>query len=495
MLWQLINSLSRTEKAYFAKFHRKSGKTNDDDNDFYLRLFDAVAAQGNNKDEAAVRKKMSKYQQTSNFAAAKNYLYEAVLESLCDYHQQQSVDARLYRMLEKIRLLSERALYEQALKIVAKARKMAVEYERLPVLLQLQEWESQLLHFAGHWAQLKTFCHEGFRQDEVLAAQWFFYRQVQKNTVQLFLYFRSYALTRNADDMAQARYFAEQLHTLEKGLHHSVKARLLLCFGLFYYYYFVVSDVARADDYSEKRVQLFHQNPPFLSLNRYSYIHAINAVLITKCALSAAAPFLSYLQHLEQLDCRSPEEKVGVYEVFSQNLLNFLLQGNTINNLEQRLEQLETQYHAYKKQLKPDFKTSIEFLLARFFWENKQWEKALDWLLWVENETQKEDYISHQVAARLMSLIAHYELKNELYLLSATDTVYRYIQREKRLYATERILLHYFKLLLRQNNKSTEKNIFQALSAELTTLQNDAFEQPVFRLFNPIVWVKAKLGE
>jgi len=92
-LFNLVNSLTGSEKRYFKLFVNKNqtGKHNK-----YILLFDAIDAQEIYDDEA-LRKIVYSNQpiQSRKFSELKNYLYELILKSLQGYDEKTSVEYKL----------------------------------------------------------------------------------------------------------------------------------------------------------------------------------------------------------------------------------------------------------------------------------------------------------------------------------------------------------------------------------------------------------------
>ncbi len=83
-LFQLIKSMSRSEKGYFKKYASKHtiGEKNS-----YVKLFDAIDAQAA-YDEDALKQKFRNDRFVSSLYSTKNYLFNLALKSLSAYHSE-----------------------------------------------------------------------------------------------------------------------------------------------------------------------------------------------------------------------------------------------------------------------------------------------------------------------------------------------------------------------------------------------------------------------
>jgi hypothetical protein len=117
-LFQLIQSLSKSEKRIF-KLHVKRISGSDDLK--ILALFDALDSMAEYDEEKLLRKNSSiQKQQLSNMKA---YLYKQILSSLT--HSSPDIETQLSEQLIYARLLYNKGLYMQALKILDKVKLLA----------------------------------------------------------------------------------------------------------------------------------------------------------------------------------------------------------------------------------------------------------------------------------------------------------------------------------------------------------------------------------
>ena len=138
-LFQLIKSLTKSEKGYFKKInsiHIRGEKNN------YMRLFEAIDRQ-EAFDEHKIILQFKGDAFTNQLSVAKNYLYNLILKSLEQYYS--SINSELRSLLNQIEILFNKKLFKQAEKILERAKKTAQKYENIHYTLQLFVWENRLL--------------------------------------------------------------------------------------------------------------------------------------------------------------------------------------------------------------------------------------------------------------------------------------------------------------------------------------------------------------
>ena len=130
-LFKLVKSLSKSEKGYFKKyanFHVRNEQNN------YTKIFDAI----DNQKEYEEKKLLQKFRTErfiNQFAVAKNYLYDMILESLEAYHKNSTTEIR--SILNRIEILVDKGLHSQAKKLLKKAKEMAITNEKLTYIPEL----------------------------------------------------------------------------------------------------------------------------------------------------------------------------------------------------------------------------------------------------------------------------------------------------------------------------------------------------------------------
>lgn len=142
---QLIHSLSKTEKRNFRLFASRHTKGEGND---YLLLFDFHRA-----NPGCLRSLEKSYFKGTaigkHLAAARNYLYNVILDSLESYSALRTAEDKLKRKLIHSRLLLDRNLPAQALKILEKAEKSARNYYLTPLLIQVLNLKREALKGAS----------------------------------------------------------------------------------------------------------------------------------------------------------------------------------------------------------------------------------------------------------------------------------------------------------------------------------------------------------
>jgi len=138
-LFQLIQSLEKAEKRNF-KLYIKRSSSNEDLK--IIELFDALDKL-TDYDETILLKKLPsiKKPQLSNI---KVHLYKQLLSSLRLLKSTESIDLQLNEQLDYARILYNKGLYIQSLKILEKLKEIAKAHYKFNFLTQVISWEKKI---------------------------------------------------------------------------------------------------------------------------------------------------------------------------------------------------------------------------------------------------------------------------------------------------------------------------------------------------------------
>src|SRR6476469_2461663 len=124
-LFQLIHSLQKSEKRNFKLYVNRNSSNNDLK---IIQLFNALDAMNEYDEDVLMKKTTSiKKQQLSNIKA---HLYKQVLASL-RVLENNNIDIQLHEQLDNARILYNKGLYLQSLKILNKIKEIARENNQI----------------------------------------------------------------------------------------------------------------------------------------------------------------------------------------------------------------------------------------------------------------------------------------------------------------------------------------------------------------------------
>ena len=138
-LFQLIHSLEKSEKRNF-KLYIKRNSAKDDLK--IILLFDALDKL-QEYDEKVLLKKLISIEKPQ-LANLKSHLYKQVLASLRLLKTAENIDLQLHEQLDYARILYNKGLYLQSLKILDKVKELAYSYNQHSFIIQVISLEKKI---------------------------------------------------------------------------------------------------------------------------------------------------------------------------------------------------------------------------------------------------------------------------------------------------------------------------------------------------------------
>ena len=134
----LVQSLSKSEKRYFKLFSNLQEGEKD-----YQILFYLLDNQSINLEEIKV--KFLKKCNNASFEIASVHLYQVLIKALINFEKGKSVETELLSIIQEIKILFDKSIYEECLKLVSKAKKLALKHEKYTYFLLIARLELQYI--------------------------------------------------------------------------------------------------------------------------------------------------------------------------------------------------------------------------------------------------------------------------------------------------------------------------------------------------------------
>ena len=138
-LFQLIKSLEKAEKRNFKLFVKRNSAQEDLK---IIVLFDALDKMDQYDEELLLKKhKTIRKQQLSNLKA---HLYKQILASLRILKDDDNIDILLHEQMDYARILYNKGLYNQSLKVLNRTKDQARQYNQITFWLQALFFEKKI---------------------------------------------------------------------------------------------------------------------------------------------------------------------------------------------------------------------------------------------------------------------------------------------------------------------------------------------------------------
>ncbi|HEU4471462.1 MAG TPA: hypothetical protein VFR58_10280, partial [Flavisolibacter sp.] len=292
-LFQLIKSLQKSEKRNF-KLYIKRNSSNEDLK--IVQLFDALDKMGH-YDEAVLLRKLPaiKKQQLSNIKA---HLYKQVLASLRLLSAENNIDIQLHEQLDYARILYNKGLYLQSLKILDRLKEIAHHYHQESFLIQIISLEKKIetLHITRSMQdradRLSIEANEVNEKRRIIT-------QLSNLALQLYSWYIKNGHARNeADETGVKKFFKEHLppHAFGlKGFYERLYLHQSYC-----WYAFIRQDFIMYYRHTQKWVDLFHEHNHMIGVEPAHYIKGLHNLLNAHFDLRNYQQFEVVLKRFEE---------------------------------------------------------------------------------------------------------------------------------------------------------------------------------------------------
>ncbi len=490
---RLIRSMSPAEKRYFKLHLARNGHEH---TSHQQALFDAVAAM-ERYDEDGLIERFQGAPFTRHFAITKRRLYESILHSLQRFHADSSVDARVHGLLHQVELLHQRALYADAAKVLASARKLAQRHERASALIAARDWERRLIECRNYHGIQESELDALEQADHVIqsAREEVDHLWILKS--RLFLRMYRLGAARESESAAQVR---ELLHDplLREGatlstararfLHHHIRAAAAFALG----------EHERSRTHLQSAVALLEQerdaftDDPNLILGAMSNL----AFVTVQCGLYEEA--FTLLKRYRQLpgQWNLPETEDLDLKLFattaSLELGMHLRLGDAAKALE-LIPLVERGLERHRQHLGPVRRAALQYECACAHFVAGQTGRALRWINDLLNATRHDDHGDVSRFARLLHLILLHDAGKHELLAYAHRNTERFLKVHGRPHRFEARMLRLVAQLIQAHGDAEEGAALAAFRDDALAILEDPQERVVLDYLDPVAWAISKL--
>jgi hypothetical protein len=482
-LFQLINAMTKSEKRYFKLFSSfQSGSK------VYIALFNAISKQQHYDEE-----KLKKQLKISAFATVKSYLYNLILRSLRSQQLNQNISLQLKDMLKDVEILYQKGLYQQCSRLIARARKIAKQYEKHIPLLELCQYEHLLTSLNLEPSHRKKLIEKGFKEVEEAIAAYSELSDYRNKILILTDYMHSEGRrNHNATDKKKLTEFLKPVLDSKAERFLSYKSGILF-YNIKELYLSNNHDYKQAYEMSKKHVAHMESNPFMLQQEMNNYLVALNNLMNMEQSLEMFEELKANLTKLKSLELRIETERIRALEYsLPKEIVYYAYTGRLEEGLKQ-IPLIEKQLLVYQDKMGMPFLLSLYANIVELYILSEQFRKALQWNNKILNSEEIETYKDFYSNSRLCEIIIHYELDN----LEKVDSLIRSYQlmlvKHKAEYQYENSVLRFLKTFIHTDDEKILLKSFKILREELVELSKDPFEKEAFYFFDLIPWLDKKI--
>lgn len=478
-LFLLIQSLSKTEKSYFKKqsntFTEQAA---------YKVLFDILCQQKEYNEDLAIKQLKTP---VSQFAVLKNYLYEAILDSLIQYRSDKGEEQRLLQVKQKASVLAEKKLYEPAVQLLSKAIKQAIECEFFTLAIDFISIEYKLY---TNWKPLDlSFYTESWKLMERCIQLLRNQHQYQQLNIEFIYWQRKERTLRNTQVLEELERIMQHPFLQNIEFAESFLAKLLY-FSTHDGYAKIQGNYEEATNYTRQMLQLYEESPKMQQRDPQNHLTTIINHL-NNCYYTQRHEELSEgLQKLQKLrfeDSKLENIRFSRYAVLYLNYIKISKDYSYFNLL---INEIQNYLNENKNKIAVNEKRLLYYNSTELYIQQGNYEAAIDICILLNSLPATNTQTDLQRFGRLLEILIHYQLGNTLLVESLCQNARHRLSQKQELHQYEALFIAMFHKLATAPLLEIKDTLKQYLSKFEQLVEDFPAERKAMDYFDIGSWIK-----
>jgi hypothetical protein len=465
-LFELISSMSKSEKVYFKRYtsmHVKGEENN------YIKLFDAYASQ-EEFEEKKVRAKLKNNPALKYFSSSQAYLYKLILKCLRAYHSDESSDTKTMELVLDSVFLKDRGLFEQSSNAMENARVLALENEDLIYLLKAYDTRQENSFRSPEIKKFEMLEKETYP----LALQ--LIDKIKEKIEINFLLNKTYPLYlkygENTTDKTAIGRVSEMLaHPLLKpNMKYQTRNNLYRALSIKSFLYYILGDFHSLKTINEIHLSALKKNPQF-NAEHITCNYAIllcNKLMICH-QLGKAEELETTFNKVRSINFESQLYEILVFGNAYTNIMEAYTDLNMVNKALTLIPEITKKLKKYEGKVPVEVLFVLESEIAIVYFMAGNYSYSLKWINKVLNSNNniREDI---QIELRMLNIFVHYELKNFQLMASLVISLQRHLSKLKKLDAFTKTICDHMKKLEFMMDKKEIQTEFLSFEKDLKVI-------------------------
>lgn len=485
-LFQLIKAMTKGDRRNFKLFAQLQ-----EGDKKYIQLFDAICKQ-DEYDERLLLQQFEGERFTNQFSVAKNYLYRYILKTLHVF--QKDPQDELMTLVNQVRILISKNLFDQAHKLLRKAMHQAEAMESFTDMLNLLQMEREIYFHNQAINSFSTFIGGIQETEKATVAKLenlVSYKHLQDQTK---LTQKKIQEARNTQELMPFAPIIDNPLISNESAALSTRAKIQRLA--------ILSDCAFYDGrfqdceiFCKEIIELYEANTALKEAENLFYLLELSYLSGFLYRNQKIPEAYATLEKLRSATTLNPQEELRVFEKYSQITLALSLEEGDVENGTKAALAIEETFKSVDGKIRKSIEMTLFFHLAYFWLMVGKPSESLKWINRLLNEPKSELRVDIQCMARLLNIILHWELGNRDLVDYSLKSAYRFLYKRNRLFEFEQFVLRTMRKL---NELYTDSEIRAYLSESLEQLDQileNPFEQKTISLLNMTGWIKSKIHQ
>ncbi len=488
-LFILIKSLHKSEKRQFKLY---VGRLGGNSNAKFLQLFEFMDKLKTYDEEAILKSGIVTKTQLSNLKA---HLYKQLLVSLRLTPAHQNIRVQIREQLDFATILYQKGLYKQSLKLLDKAKTMALENEEKNVAYEIVELE-KVIETQYITRSISSRADELAIQAKELSEQNVITSKLSNLSLQLYsIMLKTGYAKSEAEKQTITTYFESHLPNYKYEL-LSFREKLW-SYKAHLWYSFLIQDFLSAYKYSDRWVRLFDENPLMIRQNPVFYLKGIHYLLESLFYLKHESKFKKALEKLEGLRANENFPKADNLETLlflytNSNRFNHRFMMGNFENGDALVSEVISGLKSPKFRIDEHHVMVFYYKIASLYFGAGENLKCIEYCSKIINSKSLKTNEDLACFARILNLVAHYEAGKDYHLESLLLNTYKFLIKMDDLHEVQKEMIKFVRNLgdIYPHELKTE---FKKLHTTLKKYENDPYERRAFLYLDLLSWLESKI--
>lgn len=486
----LIKSLSPSDKRSFKLYAKRFGAN---ENAKFLQLFDVLDKMEEYDEERLLKKSPVTKKQLANMKA---HLYKQILVSLRLIYADHNVELQLNEQIDFARILYNKGLYQQSLKLLSKAKGIAERYFLDTIMLRIVELE-KVIESQHITRSMRDRAEVLANEARDFAASSSLKNSFSNLSLQLYgLYLKMGHVKDEHDRKLVEAYYLKNMpeyHLDELNFYEK-----LYLFQSQVWFYHILQDFPLCYRAAQRWVGLYQAHPHMKKVATGNYLKAYHYLLDTLFYLQQydrfGEVFEQFRESLANDDFKMDDNcRILAFLYYYSNSINYhFLIGDFSEGVNKVIPSLLKDMEGLRGKLDVHHVTVLHYKIACLYFgsgDNLGAIRHLDRVIFHTGDGLREDL---QCFAHILKLIASYEEGLDDNLEQQIRNVYRFLIKMQDLRLVQQEMMHFVRNLTRIYENQL-KAAFKDLRDKLLPYENHPYEKRAFLYLDIISWLDSKI--
>lgn len=488
-LFLLIKSLTKSEKRQFKLY---VGRLDVNQDSKFLNLFNFLDKSKGYDEAAILNREIVKKQQLANVKA---HLYKQILISLKLNPSHQNIRSQIREQLDFASILYHKGLYKQSLKILDKAKEIAILNEEKNLAYEIVELE-KIIESQYITRKISKRADELTLQAKELSSLNLISSKLSNLSLQLYgIILKSGYIKNEAESKEIKDYFNNRFP--EFNFQDLGFREKLWLYNVYLWYSFLLQDFKNCYKYALKWVGLFDEYPQMITVNPVFFLKGNNYLLEALFFMGNKEKFESHFLKFQEVTSgkkfpNNENLQALTFLYLNLNSINLYFIDGSFQEGVKVIPKIEMELDTFKDRLDEHHVMIFYYKFASMHFGHGNNEACIYYLDKVISNKSlliREDL---QCFARVLNLVAHYEAGLDSNIETLLKSTYKFLIKTNDLYEVQKEMIKFLRGL-QDIYPQDIKQAFEKLRDTLKKYEDHPYERRAFLYLDVMSWLESKI--